>query len=99
MTCSSTEPSQNVIPTEDPAGPSGGIYEKSRSALARFLIDSSAHSLRSLGRNDNQIHRRHADLGPPPMPSRHHEIEAKAKISFRVEIGPEGAMSDRGKER
>jgi len=43
-----------VIPTEGPLGPSGGIYVKSRSALAHFPIDSSARSLRSLGRNDSQ---------------------------------------------
>ena len=45
MTGPSVELIQNVIPTEDPAGPSGGIYEKGSSALARFFIDPSAHSL------------------------------------------------------
>ena len=45
MTGPSVELIQNVIPTEDPTGPCGGIYEKGKSALALFLIDSSAHSL------------------------------------------------------
>ena len=45
-----------------------------------------------------EARRRHADLGPPTMPSRHHEIEATAKISCRAEIGPGVAMSDRGEE-
>ena len=69
MTGSSCQPSQSVIPTEDLKGPSGGIYGKYRSALTHFSIDSSAHSLRSLGRNDSQARRRAADFGPSPIPS------------------------------
>ena len=53
MTGSSCEPSQNVIPTEDLKGPSGGICGVDLAKrTAAISIDPSTRSLRSLPRDD-----------------------------------------------
>jgi hypothetical protein len=53
-TDSSCEPSQNVIPTEDLKGPSGGIYGSAlRKAKTPLSTDPSAHSQGSLARDDS----------------------------------------------